>query len=162
MRPPIVAMGMSYGAATAIEWAGRDPRVEAAVAVAPFSSLREVVPVYVPRFVPAIGRLVPGWLVQRTVDRAGRLGGFDPDAASPLATIARARRVLIVHGRADDFVPLAQSESLAAPRPIASACSRSTARPTRRSPATRAGGRRCSPSSTSRAERRGNYRRSRR
>src|SRR5262249_26780655 len=42
---PVGVMGISYGAATAIEWAAREPRVKAAVAVAPFASLREVVPV---------------------------------------------------------------------------------------------------------------------
>jgi pimeloyl-ACP methyl ester carboxylesterase len=96
---PIGAMGHSYGAATAIQWAGRDPRVAAVVAVAPFASLRDVVPGYT--VVP-----LPQAFVTRVVDRAGAMGGFDPDAASPLAAVTRTRApVLVVHGRADGRIP---------------------------------------------------------
>lgn len=80
---PVGVMGISYGGATAIEWAARDPRVRAAVAVAPFASLREIVPVYTPRTLPVVGWLVPRFLQMRTVDAAGAMAGFDPDQASP-------------------------------------------------------------------------------
>jgi pimeloyl-ACP methyl ester carboxylesterase len=105
-------MGHSYGAATAIQWAGRDPRVKAIVAVAPFSSLRAVVPGFLP--VP----LPPG-LVRRSIDLAGVRGAFDPDAASPEVAITRTRaRALLIHGRADTRIPSWHSERIhdAAPR----------------------------------------------
>jgi pimeloyl-ACP methyl ester carboxylesterase len=107
----IGVMGNSYGAATAIQWAGRDPRVKAVVAVAPFSSLRDVVPGYSPLPLPA-------FLVRRAIDIAGLRGGFDPDDASPMAAIARTTaRVLLIHGRADKRIPAWHSEHIAAAGP---------------------------------------------
>jgi alpha-beta hydrolase superfamily lysophospholipase len=115
---PIGVLGASYGAATAIEWAGRDPRVRAVVALAPFSSLREIVPEYMRRTLPVIGRLLPRALVQATVNKAARLAQFDPDKASPLQAIAASEApVLIFHGSADTHIPPAHSRALAARSP---------------------------------------------
>jgi dipeptidyl aminopeptidase/acylaminoacyl peptidase len=106
-------MGVSYGASTAIEWAGAEPRVAAVVAVAPFASLREVIPGYTRHFLPVVGALVPGFLVDRAVARAGRTAAFDPDAASPLDAAARTRApLLLLHGGADDHIPARQSEAI--------------------------------------------------
>jgi pimeloyl-ACP methyl ester carboxylesterase len=101
-------MGHSYGAATALGWAGRDARVRTVVAVAPFASLRDVVPGYLP--VP-----VPSAVVHRAIDLAGLRGGFDPDAASSVAAIARSRAaVLLVHGTRDARIPPWHSERILA------------------------------------------------
>jgi pimeloyl-ACP methyl ester carboxylesterase len=108
---PVGVMGHSYGAATAIEWAGRDARVAGVVAVAPFASLRDVVPGY------TIAPFSPAFLA-RVVDRAGVMGGFDPAAASPLDAIARTRApVLLVHGRGDGRIPPSHSERIHAAAP---------------------------------------------
>lgn len=110
---PVGVMGTSYGAATAIEWAGREPRVRGAVALAPFSSLRDIVPVYTPRTVPVVGRFLPASLIQRTVNAAGELAHFDPDQASPLMAITlRDVPILIFHGTQDAHIPLSQSQAL--------------------------------------------------
>ncbi|HEY2744970.1 MAG TPA: alpha/beta fold hydrolase, partial [Polyangia bacterium] len=110
---PIGVMGISYGAATAVEWAARDPRVRAAVAVAPFASLREIVPLYTPRMLPLFGWLVPRFLQMRIVDAAGRFAGFDPDLASPRAAAhATKTPILLIHGRDDVAVPFEQSERI--------------------------------------------------
>src|SRR5262249_41744122 len=102
------AMGTSYGAATAIEWAAIDARVAAVVAVAPFESLRAVVPGDTP--LP-----LPPSFVDGCIDEAGGRAGFDPDLASPLAAIAKTRApVLLLHGRSDERIPFAQSEHLLA------------------------------------------------
>ncbi len=105
------AMGTSYGAATAITWAGIDPRVAAVVAVAPFASLRDVVPGYLP--LP-----LPKSFADGCIARAGRLGGFDPDRASALDAIATGHApVLLVHGTKDSRIHFSHSERLAAAAP---------------------------------------------
>jgi pimeloyl-ACP methyl ester carboxylesterase len=115
---PIGVMGVSYGAATAIEWAAREPRLKAVVAVAPFQSLRAVVPEYFRRLWPIVSRLMPGFVVQIAVNRAGKLAGFDPDEASPLEAIDKIRApVLLIHGTADLNIPYQHSEALHARAP---------------------------------------------
>ncbi len=92
-------MGFSYGAAVAIEWAGSDPRVKAVVAIAPFASLRAVVPEYSP--IP-----FPESFLNGAIDLAGKRGGFNPDEASPVLAIARTRApVLLIHGEDDSNIP---------------------------------------------------------
>jgi pimeloyl-ACP methyl ester carboxylesterase len=99
-------MGHSYGAATAIQWASRDPRVRAVVAVAPFARLLDVLAGYSPLPLPAS-------FVRRSIELAGLRGDFDPTAASPMDAIARTRaRVLLIHGRADTRIPPWHSERI--------------------------------------------------
>jgi pimeloyl-ACP methyl ester carboxylesterase len=117
---PIGVMGISYGGATAVEWASAEPRIAAAVAVAPFASLRDVVPLYVPAAVPLIGRFLPHWLIMRVVDHAGHLAGFDPDDASPKVAATHARvPILLIHGDRDHTVPLWNSALIVAHAPMA-------------------------------------------
>jgi dipeptidyl aminopeptidase/acylaminoacyl peptidase len=99
-------MGISYGAATAIEWAAKDPRVSAVVAVAPFASLRMVAPGYT--VVP-----LPRSMVDGAIERAGKEGDFDPDEASPALAMARMHTpVLLIHGEDDARVPAWHSQLL--------------------------------------------------
>lgn len=111
-------VGLSYGAAVAVQLAAVDPRVRAAVAIAPFSSLRQVVPEYVSHYLPLLGQLVPASFVQHAVDQAGALGSFDPDSASPLVAVTRTQaQILFVHGQADRHIPATQSSALHAAAP---------------------------------------------
>jgi pimeloyl-ACP methyl ester carboxylesterase len=105
---PVGVMGLSYGAATAIEWAGIDGRVAAVVAIAPFASLRAVAPGYVPVQLPSS-------FVNGAVDLAGATGGFDPDEASPVGAVTRTRaQVLLIHGNDDARIPYWHSTLIAA------------------------------------------------
>jgi alpha-beta hydrolase superfamily lysophospholipase len=105
---PIGIMGLSYGASTALQWAGRDPRIAAIVAVAPFASLRDVVPGYLPLAFPAA-------FVERAIRRAGAIGDFDPDEASAVRSAARtSASLLLLHGGADRRVPPWHSERICA------------------------------------------------
>ena len=107
--------GLSYGAAMALEHAGIDPRVRAVVAVAGFSSMREVTPHYMRMFLPVIGWVKSDAEFQRLIDEAGAIAGFDPDDASARAAIARTEApVLLVHGEWDALVPFTHSERLQA------------------------------------------------
>jgi len=105
--------GLSYGAALALQLAGRDPRVRGVVAVAPFRSLRAVVPSFIAAAAPLAGVLLPRWYIDDVITRAGRSGGFDPDAASPQVAMARIEvPVLLVHGREDAHIPPSHSQAL--------------------------------------------------
>ena len=111
-------VGFSYGAAVAIQLAAVDKRIRAVVAVAPFSSLRRIVPSYVERYIPLLGKLVPASFIQQGVDQAGALGHFDPDAASPLQAISRTpAQILLLHGRSDRHIPCINSIELHAAAP---------------------------------------------
>lgn len=110
--------GISYGAAVAIELAGQDPRIAAVVAVAPFSSMREEVPVYARRMMPLPGAFLSQAELQSIITQAGTLAHFDPDAASPLLAAQQTTApILILHGDADYVIPIEQSQSIAAASP---------------------------------------------
>jgi pimeloyl-ACP methyl ester carboxylesterase len=107
-------LGYSYGAAVAIQFAAGDERVKAVAALAPFSSLRELVPRYV-RWLPFWGWFAPESAIQDAISEAGRRAGFDPSAASPLAAMGRLRApVLLIHGGGDWLIPAAHSRRLRA------------------------------------------------
>jgi pimeloyl-ACP methyl ester carboxylesterase len=92
--------------------AGRDPRVEAVVTVAAFSTMREVVAGNIRRYLLFGSLLSDGWCSD-VIDRAGQLAGFDPDKANPLAAVSRTRaRLLIIHGKADAKIPYTEAEAL--------------------------------------------------
>ena len=98
--------GISYGATTAIHLAGRDPRIAATVAVAPFSTMRDEVPHYIRTILPGAGAALSDETCQEAIDEAGEAGRFDPDVASAVAAIRRTRAaVLILHGTNDWMVP---------------------------------------------------------
>jgi dipeptidyl aminopeptidase/acylaminoacyl peptidase len=106
--------GFSYGAAVAIELAARDPRFRAVVAVAPFSSLREVATDYEQKYLPAPLRLVPDAWFQSAIDEGAKLAEFDPDRAAPIRAVEQTvADILLIHGTADTQVPLRHSERLA-------------------------------------------------
>jgi pimeloyl-ACP methyl ester carboxylesterase len=98
--------GISYGAATSIQLAGLDPRIAAVVAVAPFSTMRDVVPDYARTVLPGIEMGISDDHLQAAIDDAGLRGAFNPDLSDAIAAIQRTEaRVLILHGEDDWLVP---------------------------------------------------------
>jgi pimeloyl-ACP methyl ester carboxylesterase len=98
--------GVSYGATTSIHLAGRDPRVRAVVAVAPFSTMRDEVPQYGRTMVPGVGEMISDEAYQHAIDAAGGLARFDPDRANAIEAIQRTTaQVLLIHGTNDWVVP---------------------------------------------------------
>jgi pimeloyl-ACP methyl ester carboxylesterase len=99
------AVGISYGASVAICWAAIDSRVRAVVAMEPFSSIRYAAVDAGAEMLMGLPRIFTRGDFNDITDRIGRLDGFDPDLSSPLYAIARMTTpVLLIHGKADDFL----------------------------------------------------------
>ena len=110
---PMAVLGHSYGGATAIIWASREPRLRVALAMSPFASVRDCID-----DLPGVRTVIPHWIRQRIVDLAGRLGHFDPDEASAKEAVKHSKTpMLIVHGNKDPLVPYQESEAIAAAAP---------------------------------------------
>ena len=105
--------GFSYGGAVALEASARDPRIEAVVAVAAFSTLRDVVDDYRRKYLPRPLNMIPSAWFQDAVDEAGRIAAFDPDGIAPLRAVGHSSAaLLLIHGTADTQVPLRHSQAL--------------------------------------------------
>ena len=118
LREPLGVLGFSYGAGVAIQLAGRDRRVRSVVAVAPFTSLHDVVPRYVRLFLPVWGWFASQRTISNAVLGAGLRGGFDTKLASPLDAIRKTEaRTLLIHGEDDFLIRSSHSRRLHAARP---------------------------------------------
>ncbi len=113
---PLVLVGYSYGASTALlTAAGSRSGIDGVAAIAPFARLRDVAPNFAPLFVGWLSWFVSDGLIDRVVAEAGRQGGFDPVADSPLGRAAEVRvPVLLLSGADDHLVPAEQGALLAA------------------------------------------------
>jgi len=106
------AIGHSWGGVAALQLAAGDPRVRAVVAVAAFSSMRNIVPPYVKRNAP-FADLITDAQIAGAIERAGRIAGFDPDDADSLvAAQTTEARILFVHGEKDGLVPADHSRAM--------------------------------------------------
>ena len=112
------AFGRSYGGATAIEWAGIDPRLRAVVSVSAFANMREAVYNASWTIMPGPLHWLLGWTITPAVDRAGKMAGFDPDVASPVQAIQRTNAaVLLMHGASDWYISPQNARELHAADP---------------------------------------------
>ncbi len=105
--------GCSYGAGVGVQFGARDRRVSAIVALAPFSSMREIVH----DRARSLGlRLL---LSEKSVDAAIALAckraGITPEGADGVAAIqSRSVPLLVIHGRKDRTIPFSHGERLIA------------------------------------------------
>jgi uncharacterized protein len=110
----LYALGVSMGAAIALQSAAVEPRIEAVVAEDPFENLREVTYDYAGlEFSPLLGKTLfrPASIAALRGVKKG--GGFDPDEVSPKkAVAARAFPVLLICGTADHRIPCRHAEAI--------------------------------------------------
>jgi uncharacterized protein len=108
------ALGVSLGAAIALQSAAVEPRIEAVVAEAPFANLRDVSYDYAGLHIsPLLGETLfrPATIV--ALDEVAKDGGFSPDDVSPeRAVAARAFPVLLICGTRDHTIPCRHAERI--------------------------------------------------
>lgn len=109
--------GISLGATTALQAAGRDTRIEAVVAVTPFTNARAVGRHVIGEVIP-FGDRYTDEQVDAIIDAVGERGSFDPDEADAVAGIERTKaRVLIVGGECDWITPIDHARAIHAAVP---------------------------------------------
>jgi alpha-beta hydrolase superfamily lysophospholipase len=103
----LYALGVSMGAALALQSAAVEPRIEAVAAEDPFANLREVSYDYAGLFVgPWLGKTVFRPAVIVAMHAVEKEGGFKPEDASPeKAVAARPFPVLLICGTRDRRIP---------------------------------------------------------
>jgi fermentation-respiration switch protein FrsA (DUF1100 family) len=115
-RPRIIGgLGISMGAATLLLAAAREPAIQAVVSDSAFADAAPLLEREIPkREVAVIGR-IPGGLAPSALVMARILYGVDLFDARPVGSIARIapRPLLLIHGAADDYVPLSHFQQLA-------------------------------------------------
>lgn len=110
----VVVIGTSQGGASVLLAAAADPGIDVVIAENPFTSLYELVR---DARMPDGGR-VPAWVARLIADTAlWRMGGLDalrrPSPIEAVGEIAP-RPLLLMHGTADEVIPLDHSERLLA------------------------------------------------
>lgn len=100
---PIIVLGVSLGAAVALQTAADEPRIAGVVAVAPFSDLRTVATERAPFVASATD-------ITEALRLAEKKGRFEIAEVSPVAAASRINiPVLLIHGADDSETPAAHS-----------------------------------------------------
>jgi len=108
----LYALGVSMGAAIALQSASVEPRIEGVIAEDPLANLREVSYDYTGlHWNPLLGKTLFRPAAMAGMAALARAGGFDPDDVSPeKAVAARAFAVLLICGTADHVIPCRHAE----------------------------------------------------
>jgi uncharacterized protein len=110
----LYALGVSMGAAIALQSAAVEPRIEGVVAEDPFADLREVSYDYAGlHFSPLLGKTLFRIATIEAMPAMAKAGGFNPDDVSPeKAVAARAFSVLLICGTRDRTIPCRHAERI--------------------------------------------------
>jgi len=104
-------VGVSYGAAAAIETLDRLGAVAFVIADSPYSSVRDIA---THQGVEQFGAWV-GWFVDPALFLAEQRADFREQDAAPVRAVTRTTvPVLLLHEIGDDYIPFAQAEAIAA------------------------------------------------
>ena len=110
----LYALGVSMGAAIALQSAAVEPRIEGVVAEDPFANLREVSYDYAGLHIsPLLGKTLFRPASIFAMRALAKAGGFDPDDVSPeKAVAARAFPVFLICGTRDTTIPCRHAEKI--------------------------------------------------
>lgn len=108
----LYALGVSMGAAIALQSAAVEPRIEGVIAENPFADLREVSYDYAGlHFSPFLGKTLFRPATIFGMDAMAKAGGFDPDEVSPEKAVAkRPFATLLICGTRDRTIPCRHAE----------------------------------------------------
>lgn len=107
---PLTAFGISMGAAVMLQSLPGEPRIAAAVAVAPFADLSEIVERSARRGIHA---RTPPWLVASALQTAGLRGRYTPSRIRPIEAMESITiPLLFVHGEKDAVIPAEHTRRL--------------------------------------------------
>ena len=112
--PHLYALGVSMGAALALQSAAVEPRIEAVAAEDPFVNLREVGYDYAGLFAGAwLGKTLFRPAVTSAMKAIEKEGGFKPEDASPEKAVAtRPFPVLLICGTRDRRIPCRHAQKI--------------------------------------------------
>jgi uncharacterized protein len=108
------ALGVSMGAAIALQSAAVEPRIGAVIAEDPFANLREVSYDYGGlHFSPLLGKTIFRPATIFAMSELEKAGGFLPDDVSPEKAVAvRSFPILLICGTRDDTIPCRHAERI--------------------------------------------------
>jgi uncharacterized protein len=110
----LYALGVSMGAAIALQSAAVEPRIEGVIAEDPFANLREVSYDYTGlHWSQLLGKTLFRPAAMAGMTALAKAGGFNPDDVSPeKAVAARAFPVLLICGTQDRTIPCRHAERI--------------------------------------------------
>src|ERR1700687_3821300 len=116
-RPRLIGgLGISMGAATLLLAAAREPAIQAVVSDSAYADAAPLLEREIPKRSVALVGQIPGAFAPSALTMARILYGVDLFDARPVGSIARIapRPLLLIHGAADDYVPVSHFQQLAA------------------------------------------------
>lgn len=118
----IGVLGVSYGAAIGIQWAARDSRVGALVALEPYADPQLAIRQYARAMLsPTANRALSDRTIRAATGRAARLAGFAWSDVDVKSATSRLRvPVLLIHGGNDALIPVEHSRALSRLAPAGS------------------------------------------
>jgi len=103
-------MGVSYGAATALQAAALDNDLAFVIADSPFKDMESIL---YERAAPLYGKVFTGLFFPAAVQLSAWRADYDPGSASPLLAARDIRSpVLIIHSKQDEFIDSTHSEAI--------------------------------------------------